>query len=216
MSKRKPTAGFAGRLSKALDRGPRPMSRRALGAALRDAYPNLRGTSDSGVRHYVDGEVRNPRTELLRAMADALGVRGDWLAFDQGSMTQAEQDVGAEPDQLTERRTAIAGALATGILGAEPEDLDDAFGGRVWSQLIGWWSSARPWRLNQADDSTSADERNERDLALAREVGAAAVAPLHALGLDPSQLSVADMETYLRMAEPVFAFASYLQTELSR
>lgn len=66
------------------------MKVREFARAIREEHPDLRGTSDGGVRQYVQGQVRNPRVELLRAMADVLGVRRDWLEEDDGPMTDAE------------------------------------------------------------------------------------------------------------------------------
>jgi hypothetical protein len=77
----KPTDGYADRISWALSQGPRPMSVRALHKEAEAAYPHLRGTSYGGIRQYVEGRPVNPRVELLRAFADLLGVRPDWMAF---------------------------------------------------------------------------------------------------------------------------------------
>lgn len=87
--RQKRTAGYAERLRWAMERGPKPMSARALARALEGS--GIRGTSYGGVRQYVEGKVRNPRVELLRAFADQLGVRGDWLAFGEGEPTEAAQ-----------------------------------------------------------------------------------------------------------------------------
>ena len=79
------------------------MSVRALHKQMERRYPDLRGTSYGGIRQYAEGKVRNPRIDLLRAIADVLEVRGDWLAFDEGAMTeeeerrrQAKQEAGGE------------------------------------------------------------------------------------------------------------------------
>lgn len=90
--RQKPTAGYEARIRLALNRGPRPMSVRGLQKELEKRFPDLRGTSYGGVRLYTeDNNVRNPRVELLRAFAEVLEVRADWLAFDEGEMTEAEQ-----------------------------------------------------------------------------------------------------------------------------
>jgi transcriptional regulator with XRE-family HTH domain len=40
---------------------------------------------------YAEGRVANPRIELLRAIAEVLEVRREWLAFDVGAMTEEEE-----------------------------------------------------------------------------------------------------------------------------
>lgn len=91
MGGQKKTEGYADRLTVALERGPRPMSVRALARKIEEEYSELRGASYGGVRLYATGGARNPRVELLRAIADVLQVRGDWLAFDDGEMTEMLQ-----------------------------------------------------------------------------------------------------------------------------
>jgi hypothetical protein len=68
------------------------MSGRALGKKVRAAYPDLSGTSDSGVHQYMTGVVARPRMELLQAFAEVLSVRLAWLAFDDGLMTEADEE----------------------------------------------------------------------------------------------------------------------------
>lgn len=87
----KKTEGYARRLQRALEHGPRPMSVRALGDRMKTAHEGLRGATYSGVRQYVKGRVRTPRMELLRALAAELGVRWQWLAYADGAMTEAGQ-----------------------------------------------------------------------------------------------------------------------------
>lgn len=89
--RKKLTDRYEDRLSQALERGPRPMSVRALASELAERFPNIRGTSYGGVRVYAEGGVKNPRTELLRAMAQVLEVRSEWLAFGEGAMTEEAQ-----------------------------------------------------------------------------------------------------------------------------
>ncbi len=87
----KPTDGYADRLTKARTEGPNPMSVRGLHRAVKQSFPDLRGTSYGGIRQYAEGKVKNPRVELLRAIAEVLGVRGDWLAFGEGPRTKEEE-----------------------------------------------------------------------------------------------------------------------------
>ena len=70
-----PTDGYRGRIRRALKQGPRPMSVRDLAREMGEKHPHLRGTSYGGIRQYAEGKIRNPRVELLRAIAETLGVR---------------------------------------------------------------------------------------------------------------------------------------------
>lgn len=89
--RQKRTHGYAERLRRALEKGPRPMSVRTLGEVeiQREPYRHIRGATYAGVRQYVEGKVRNPRIELLKAFAEILGVRFEWLAYGEGPMTEA-------------------------------------------------------------------------------------------------------------------------------
>lgn len=218
MSERRPTAGFSERLGKALERGPNPKSMRGLARALQnhETYQNLRGISDGGVRHYVNGKVRNPRTELLRAMADVLGVRGDWLAFGQGAMTEAEEAVGSTLEHpLDQWRGKVADALLEGFFGESSDALVDRLGERALRILVRYWSLARPSRIT-GREFDYLGQREEEDLTVARDIGAAAAAPLRAFGTDPATISAPDLDTYFSMTEPSFMFAFRLETEARR
>lgn len=93
MTKKRRTDGYGRRIREAMERGPRPIgSVRGLHRRVEDhqAYKDLRGTSYGGIRQYVAGNIARPRTELLRALADVLGVTYDWLAYGDGAMTEEE------------------------------------------------------------------------------------------------------------------------------
>lgn len=129
MARQKRTHGYDARLKLALSEGPRPMSARQLADEFkrmkeRKELPHdLRGTSYGGVRQYTEGRVANPRVELLQAMAQVLGVRTEWLAFDDGKMTEAQ-----EAASRAGRAGAAAGAGSVGEnLTADPERLEGAF-----------------------------------------------------------------------------------------
>jgi hypothetical protein len=97
--RQKLTSGYETRLQRALREGPRPMSIRQLGATMADRFPDMRGATYGGVRQYAAGNIANPRMDLLRALADVLEVRQDWLAYGDGEMTErAEQIARAELD----------------------------------------------------------------------------------------------------------------------
>jgi hypothetical protein len=86
------TTGYHERIQKALVRGPRPLTLRRLHRELEEGFPDVPGTSYSGVRKYSAGQVKKPRIELLNAMASVLGVRPEWLAFGEGEMTEELQE----------------------------------------------------------------------------------------------------------------------------
>ena len=67
------------------------MSVRKLAEEMSSRYKHLRGSSYGGIRQYVEGKIESPRGELLQAMADVLGVRPEWLAFNKGLMTEREE-----------------------------------------------------------------------------------------------------------------------------
>jgi transcriptional regulator with XRE-family HTH domain len=112
--RQKPTAGYADRLNSALSSGPNPMSVRALAREMAERYPDLRGTSYGGIRQYAEGKVRNPRMELLRAIAGVLGIRAEWLTFgpeEGGEMTQEAERERREVDLVS---GAVAGVVPEG------------------------------------------------------------------------------------------------------
>ena len=55
------------------------VSQRRFHAEIKDRTKGARGSSYSGVLHYLRGQVARPRENILRAMADALGVRTEYL-----------------------------------------------------------------------------------------------------------------------------------------
>lgn len=154
--RQKQTDGYAERLDRARSEGPNPMSVRGLHRAVEERFPDLRGTSYGGIRQYAEGNVRNPRIELLRALADVLGVRADWLAFGEGPMTEreaarmrAQRDGRAEAvseDVLDIRRAFASMEEAVG-------DLPTAFLGRD-EVLVGL-----AFDLTDAEGSTTAERQ---------------------------------------------------------
>jgi hypothetical protein len=117
---KKPTDGYDERLRRALESGPRPLSARGLAGELAAEHPRLnRGKSYGGVRAYIDGRVRNPRMDLLRAIADTLRIRWQWLAYADGPMTEAEGAIAAAEGA---RRQEEAGAAVLGFLERELPD----------------------------------------------------------------------------------------------
>lgn len=117
-------------------------------------YPHLRGTSYGGVRQYVEGAVTHPRVELLRAMADVLGVRGDWLAFDEGPMTDAEE----RGRQAAEEGDGILERVARQMAGrTEADRTADAMRGRA-----GWVLQSQGTEARAAEVFTRFHAQRER------------------------------------------------------
>ena len=67
------------------------MSVRKLAEEMRGRYMHLRGSSYGGIRQYVEGKIESPRVDLLEAIADVLGVRPEWLTFNDGPMTKRQE-----------------------------------------------------------------------------------------------------------------------------
>jgi transcriptional regulator with XRE-family HTH domain len=124
MPKKRRTSGYGGRIERAMREGPRPVdSVRGLARRLEaddSPYRDLRGATYGGVRQYIEENVSRPRLELLRALADVLGVRADWLAFGEGRMTEhealaervtAEERAAIEREVLSNIESAVFGAL---------------------------------------------------------------------------------------------------------
>lgn len=191
MAGHKRTGGYNERLQLALEAGPRPMGVRQLARAVADAHPDLRGASYGGVRQYVEGNIRNPRGELLRAMADALGVRPEWLAFNEGAMTAAEEvarkepAIAPEPGQVERTRAAVFAAF-----GAETASLR-AVGVSATERMVlpaveevAQWLGRTGLNL-PLEDIEGEQPGHARYVEAARLLGRAVMAPLSILQLEP-------------------------------
>lgn len=225
----KRTAGYERRLSRALNEGPRPMSVRGLSDALNaegSPYRGIRGSSYGGVRQYVEGAVRSPRIEVLRAMADVLGVRGDWLAFEDGAMTEGEERASATG---REARIAVAASfleeeeerrskLLRRAIVAELPAMQKARAG-TWSRLatlLETWAiemrepaptpppeSDVPRMLSRTREETAAvlvrelTAERERAVALAKTVARSVGAAAAAAGVDLRELSPSHLDLYV-------------------
>lgn len=211
--RQKLTDGYGGRLRKARERGPRPMSIRQLGREMEERYPDMRGATYGGVRLYLTGEVTNPRVELLRAIADVLGVRADWLAFDDGPMTEAEEAARrAEPDPPRDwPRETLEGGLREGFGDGTDWLLGRTADGRhrgARAVLI-----ARTWRVlafspvgqalqGDAEKATADPAPNGEGglYRISRAIGRTLRAPLDELGIDPARLDDDSFDDYVMAA----------------
>jgi hypothetical protein len=108
VARQKLTDGYTDRLGRALREGPRPTSVRGLAEALKGhpQHKHVRGATYGGVRQYAEGSVRSPRVELLKAMAEVLGVRADWLAYDRGPMTEDEAHARSRVGEVSDATAA--------------------------------------------------------------------------------------------------------------
>lgn len=212
MARKKPTDGYDGRLRLALERGPMPMSVRAfaglMGAGGGQARPDLRGTSYGGVRSYVEGRVRNPRMDLLRAMAQELGVRWQWLAHGEGEMTHEEEEARIQSSGLAavrdreqvlwEQAFEIKAGVSCALLDMDHDGLVQREGKRI-IDIPHWVAPAaevcRRLRINPG------------------QVGEALRAPLAALGVQPADLSHDELSDYIFGMTPVLlSLASHTPT----
>jgi hypothetical protein len=206
LARQERTKGYALRLRWAVEEGPKAMSVRRLADGLGRQYPKLRGTSYGGVRQYAENKVKRPRVELLRAMADMLGVRGDWLAFGDGEPTE-------HLDYWRRAARSLAESGMTPEKGAPPaERLRDAvrealgrqspYGGQVEESMPPWVPMLSPvwFELVNADAKarpagvgvTLEDVTN-----LERAIGEALAAPLRAIRVDAASLTERDLTRYV-------------------
>lgn len=86
------------RLRRAIDRQPPEGRSRGIGLLI-SKIKGVTGATYPSIASYLEDDVKPP-LEFLEAAATALGVRLAWLAFGEGEMTKAEQDLlGDETDQ---------------------------------------------------------------------------------------------------------------------
>jgi len=69
--------------------------------------PREKGTSYGTIRAYVGGEVYRPRRIILKAIADVLGVRAEWLVDEAGYPTDREQQIADELRREREFRERV-------------------------------------------------------------------------------------------------------------
>jgi len=222
----KTTIGFRKRILRALESGPSPMTVRALGNTVRERFPDVRGASYGGVRAYVEGRVRNPRLELLHALADVLAVRFEWLAYGDGEMTPADE----KQRERSARRSVAAIARAEGtrewkaalsfVWDVREALIPDSFpdlspaGYRVDAAgagaaedapavLAAW---ARAHNASVIPYWYAPDEEAARRHGIsAASLGRALRAPLDVLGIDPALLAEGRaLDDYITAMTPVF------------
>ncbi|MEX1258202.1 MAG: hypothetical protein WEG36_11345 [Gemmatimonadota bacterium] len=197
MVRQRGTKGYADRLAQALARGPRPMSVRALTKAMHDQYEGLRGTSYGGIRQYAEDKVRSPRIELLRAIADVLGIRWEWLAFNEGKMTEKEQQIsdlvedGVARDADVEAAEGLEEAIA-GVREGFGEGAERLLDTAVRRAVI-----LHSW---QCLTSTVSDASDTTNRALACRLGEVLAAAPRIFGVDLDSLPDDSLTDYAVMA----------------
>lgn len=218
MARQKRTDGYGERLRLALEVGPRPMGVRQLARAVSDTHPELRGASYGGVRQYVEGNIRNPRVELLRAIAGALEVRPEWLAFDDGPMTAAEEEerkrpaIAPDPEQRERTRAAVFAAF-----GEETPALRAIGAGSVERLVlpaieeVARWLGRTGLDLPGLEDEEGDQPGHRRYVEAARMLGRAVMAPLEALRLEPEYWTQGAKAQWLAMMLPTLATLANLE-----
>jgi transcriptional regulator with XRE-family HTH domain len=202
MSKKRRTDGYAERLQLALEVGPEAMSVRQLARTVAKRHPDVPGRSYAGVRQYVEGNVRTPRIKLLQAMAEVLGVRYEWLAFNDGPMTEAAAEasrrpaLSRSPEQLQRTRAAVFKAFRREADALLPIGLES--GERVILPAV-------EAVVNKMANESGDEPRKDDYITAGRLLGHAAMAPLRILGLAPEYWTAGAKLQYLAHTLPTLA-----------
>ena len=69
------------------------VSQRALHRAVADHTDGARGSSYGAVRSYIAGNVRSPRENILRAMAEVLRVRPEYLVTGESPVAPTDERI---------------------------------------------------------------------------------------------------------------------------
>ena len=172
---------------------------KALQARVR-RKTNARGTSYGTVWSYVNGQApTEPRREVINALAEIFSVRPQWLAFESGRRTTAEE--------------AAAKAMADGRR-PEPDYVQAAFRKVLpdlerlpyaESALLSAWELLRGRLIDYAPPAATYKGQKLMDTALATRLAEALMAPLDALQMNPGQALQKDysalaFEKYLVLA----------------
>lgn len=208
------TTGYDRRLREALEEGPRPMSIRQLGQEMEERHPEMRGATYGGVRQYAAGNIQNPRVELLRAIAHVLEIRPDWLAFDDGPMTEEEDGVAETTLRAIEEADGDAGwkralEMKFGVLeglGFEVPDLTPITvpGGDPWAKFRAQLRSMGRGHIpHWVPPLFELARRLGLGVTDAKKLGAALHGPLVALGIEPRSMRQDDFNDYITGMIPV-------------
>lgn len=181
------------------------MSVRALAKEMQERFPNLRGTSYGGIRLYTeDGKVTNPRVELLRAIAEVLEVRPDWLAFDNGPMTEREMRA------LEAERDAAQLPTVTDYIAAEAPEFAD-LSPVVQAVVV---NTAMRWAGVDSPRFPFSAEGSGPTVMAAKEVLDALKRPLEAWGLSLNSMEPPRQADYCIAMAHALALSAPLPDEL--
>lgn len=206
MSDQKPTDGYADRLKEARQWGPKPMSVRELAREVRAKYKDLRGASYGGIRQYADGAIASPRIDLLKAIAHVLQVRPEWLAFGNGTMTEAAE-VAARASS-----GAVAAVGDPGGFMAPAEDVQRAFveglpvlksgaSAATWQAIADLYDAFFDFDLDRVSKSMRDRKGAARQLQVqvAKETTSMIAAAATAGGIDLEAVSRWQLERYVHL-----------------
>lgn len=203
---------LAGRLDWAIQRQPRDGRKRGLRlfqrrldafakAEKKEGRPTPDGTSLSSIQTYVNGQL-TPTLGFLKAAAEVLAVREAWLISGDGHRTEEEKLAGGN-----------SGLALIGDARTRQRQIEEAFqkGAEVELPLREWVrETPRPalqvllrlWQLRCSQVWPNAERRRVR-VELARQLGRAVVAPLWAMGIDPTDLNDDVLEDHILAMAPV-------------
>lgn len=170
----------------------RSMSIYKLHKEVEKRTDGARGSSYSGLRHYVTGAVKRPRPDIIEAAAHALGVDPEWLLTGEGSPHLTADQVEAELDRAEEEaerdlmERADAGLDAAVDRAIEAEDRRQRSEGDLFSSVLLESSAARAvfrvaW-ARLADGCQEPDMEPEEMNAVGRLLLAQLEAPLNTWG----------------------------------
>jgi hypothetical protein len=90
---------------------------RALANEIQAATQTARGSSYGALRALMEGEIINPRVDILEAAARVMGVRPEWLIWNQGEMTdERDSAAGAAQVSVEELRATLPHGVADKLL----------------------------------------------------------------------------------------------------
>lgn len=173
----------------------REFHKRMDGRAPGSSYPNIH-------RYLSDGA--EPTLEFLRAAAEVLGVRYQWLAVGQGAPTEA-----GERDNSAARGVAHAALPADGGWRSTALSIKRAVLGEGSDDFIPYWVAplADVWILRNLDYAGPADFET---------LGEVLRGPLAPLGMKPEEMSPGAFNDYVMTMIPVlFGLTARRDSEMS-
>lgn len=183
-----------------------------------DLGQNAPGASYGTIQGYTSGKVARPRLEVLKAMARALDVRHEWLAWGDGEPTEQQELRRREPRlggigrlaredaELREIREAVKQAhleVIPALVGnSEALGIVAAATGPPASHLLRQPKNYSQAEAMDAESRTGSSFERQKSICqgLGRETARALRAPADILGVDLNQLPAAQLTLYLSAA----------------